>query len=156
MKNLTLLFLLGTLIFSACTGDAGSAVDDAAMAAEKELRQKMIELHDDVMPYMGEVNNLNSKLTDAMAGVEDSTLMKKMQRTIDMLGKADEGMMDWMQKNGQYFSSLEGLRGEMDHEGIMQFLKKEIADMEDIKEMTENGMKEAQDILDNMTTNSEE
>ena len=160
MKNALLLAFIAISFVWSCTGNAGEGTNvDAASAvvqeAESALRQKMVTLHDEVMPYMGEINSLNGQLNTALANIQDTAMVASIKGTVEKLTKADEGMMDWMQKNGKYFSSLDGLRESMDHEGIMSFLQTEISSMESIKEMAETGMTEAKKILESVSAPAE-
>ena len=135
------------LLFAAC-GNEANVAKDAEAKLEKEFQQQMITLHDEVMPYMGDINALKGQLNELLPTIEDSTLLKSANHTIKMLSGADEGMMDWMQKNGPLFQSLDHLKADNDHEAVMKHLRKEVADMEDIKEMTEKGIANAKELIE--------
>ena len=134
-------------LIAAC-GNETNVAEDAEAKLEKEFHQQMITLHDEVMPYMGDINALKGQLNELLPTIEDSTLLNSAHHTIKMLSGADEGMMDWMQKNRQLFQSLGNLKANNDHEAVMKYLRKEVADMEDIKETTEKGIATAKELIE--------
>ncbi|MCU0348517.1 MAG: hypothetical protein MUC59_16380 [Saprospiraceae bacterium] len=88
--------------------------------AEKEnaLRDEVFVIHDEVMPRMSEIVTMKGKLKDFQM---DSTLSIEANALTVRLEKAEEGMMDWMNK----FTQVEKLRESKNHEEIMAYLEAE-------------------------------
>ncbi len=57
-----------------------------------ELQEKVLQLHDNLMPKTEQLVSLKSSL-DSLSRGEDSVHVKQL---IYALGKADQSMMDWM------------------------------------------------------------
>lgn len=101
------------------TGEETTAVDPA-LAAEDSLRGVVLEVHDAVMPKMGEVNRLQRQLRTWMEEHPDASAEQKEEilKTLDWLKSADEGMMTWMAE----FKQPANLRDSLPHEAIMNYL----------------------------------
>jgi len=92
MKKTMMILSLAALLF-ACT--------DPRQKEVNELRKEAIQLHDDVMPRMGEMVELSGELKKMRASImdaHDSTGKEKMKYTLAIteLEVAHEGMMAWM------------------------------------------------------------
>ena len=152
MKHLTYLLLI-VMVCSYCTNNTSTENENTAsedQAKEDQLRKDMIVLHDEVMPFMGAINKTQKELKEQLETIEDEAVKEKAAKIIEDLDKAHEGMMDWMHKNSKVFQSLDEMRAEMDHDAIIQYLNKEKADMQDIKELTNDGIKEGTTILNTL------
>lgn len=55
-----------------------------------------MNVHDEVMPKLGELNKDKKKLQTILANSTDESVKTTLQEAITSLEKADEGMMDWM------------------------------------------------------------
>lgn len=94
--NIKLKFLLGILVLSvvSCSNPQQEEI--------KKLKSKTIELHDVVMPRMGEVAELSAQLKsmreELMNDTTDSasSVRTSISKQIEELDMAYEGMMDWM------------------------------------------------------------
>ncbi|MFT4536091.1 MAG: formate dehydrogenase maturation protein FdhE [Saprospiraceae bacterium] len=60
------------------------------------LEKKVMNVHDEVMPKLGELNKDKKKLQTILANSTDESVKTTLQEAITSLEKADEGMMDWM------------------------------------------------------------
>ncbi|MAT53636.1 MAG: hypothetical protein CMN32_04090 [Saprospirales bacterium] len=129
-KLTTFLALLSLLTFTFGCANSGSenvaeenaeeTAVDPAVASQDSLRDVVMEIHDAVMPKMGEINRLQRELRkwkEAHPDAEPAT-KEEILKTLDWLTKADEGMMDWMAG----FSQPANLRDSLSHEAIMEYL----------------------------------
>jgi hypothetical protein len=66
----------------------------------KALYDSVMDVHDEVMPRMGEIITLTEALKEKVAKTPDMPAGKKkeIETTVESLDKASEGMMDWMHK----------------------------------------------------------
>jgi len=115
----SLLYLVAILLNTAyCTNSR--KVEEAA---EDRLRTELMQVHDEVMPKMGEMTGIAGRLKDFLQ--QDSLLSAddrlQLEEAIGEITAAEEGMMDWMAG----FRQPETLRASMDHEEIMKYLESE-------------------------------
>ena len=100
--------LLLTLIISSCKTEP--------KAAEKTQMQRVMEVHDAVMPKMGAIGRLVKELgakRDSLIGLErtDSIHIAALGKGIDSLKGGHKKMMDWMKDFGAQFTAEEILKG---------------------------------------------
>ncbi len=120
-----LIFFPGFLFTFGCansetekTGQETAA--DPNIAAQDSLRDVVFEIHDAVMPKMGEINRLQRELRkwkDAHPDA-DPEVQEEILKTLDWLTRADDGMMEWMAG----FSQPANLRDSLAHDAIMEYL----------------------------------
>jgi len=114
-----LIFTLMNVVFSF------NACSNADAVTEAEAFQKMMAVHDEIMPKMGEINRLSRELKALEAAIDTSNreLMGEIDGAIRALEKADQGMMAWMNLNGG--NKLAKLQDEKSHEDIMAYITAE-------------------------------
>ena len=145
MRFLSVFSLLIFLVVSC--GDSSSATDGPETSEAESLRQQMVTLHDEVMPLMGPMNKVSSKLAKALDKIEDKTVQESASAVIQDLEQAHDDMMSWMRKNGPHFKSLSKLEKTMNQEELLQYLKTETGVMEEIDKISKEGIKEGEAIL---------
>ncbi len=108
MAKIVLLFTFWIsllLIFSSCGSDP--AKSDAVVAthdlpeALKPLHKEIMALHDEVMPRMSELSNLQTQMVtvlDTLRSREplDTEELSKANRVLGKLNQAENAMWDWM------------------------------------------------------------
>ena len=146
------LYLFSLLAFlTASCGNSSSQSDGAETSEAEKLRQRMVTLHDEVMPLMGPMNKVGNKLGKQLDKIQDKDLQESANAIVKNLDKAHEDMMDWMNKNGPHFRSLSKLEKKMSEEEVLQYLKEETAVMEEIDKMSREGIKAGEAILSQLT-----
>jgi len=114
MRITSFLFLLATLGFSACRGEH---------SAQEKLWEEVIAIHDEVMPKMGDINRISRTIRAELDTVPPIDTLLKLQQ-LDLLirlGKAEEGMMVWMNE----LETLDELRDSKSNKEIMDYLEGE-------------------------------
>lgn len=114
MRQTAFLFLLMVLAFSACNTEQSS---------EEQRWDEMMAIHDEVMPKMGDLNRLSRDIRAQLDTVPPVDTLLKLQQ-LDLLirlGKAEEGMMLWMNE----LEVLDDLRAAKSHQEIMRYLETE-------------------------------
>ena len=114
-------------------------------AAEQQLWDEVMAVHDEVMPKMGEINQLGRDLRAKSEGL-DSTLTDQRNQImagISALEQADEGMMSWMSA----IEPLDELRESKTHEQILAYLKEEQQKIAKVKEDMLKSMEEGKKLL---------
>ncbi len=119
------LFLLVSLLFTAC-GDDAAAVEQAAKEATEKAQETayetMMEAHDRVMPMMGKITATQRSIKEEMNSeniAEDR--LEILMAGYEQLEDAGDQMMAWM--GGM--KPLDKLREEMDNDGIMAYVKEQ-------------------------------
>lgn len=107
---------------------------------EDALRNEVFAIHDAVMPRMSEIVKLKGKLRELPM---DTTNEAVMRAAISQLEKAEEGMMDWMNK----FKQPETLRETKSHEEIMQYLDGEKTTISQVRDDMNNSIQVAERLL---------
>lgn len=107
---------------------------------EDALRNEVFAIHDAVMPRMSEIVKLKGKLRELPM---DTTNEAVMRAAISQLEKAEEGMMDWMNK----FTQPEKLRETKSHEEIMQYLSAEKNTISQVRDDMNNSIQVAERLL---------
>lgn len=139
MKNIFKIsasILLLTLFINGCKQDQ---VDENQM-----LKQEVIDIHDEVMPRMGELRSLKKSLLEKVEVLEaasadaNATDIERLRGYADDLEDAFEGMFVWMR---QFQSNFEGTEEEVHQYLLEQKILVEKVNR-DIKSSIENAKKE--------------
>jgi hypothetical protein len=146
MRYLTLLFVF-TLAFTSCgedTAAAEKAAMEAAYASQQTAYEAMMAGHDRVMPMMGKITAAQ-KAIKAQLGAEDLDPNKKdlLVATNEELEDANDGMMNWMSG----LKSLDDLRGGMDNDAIISYIKQEAASIAKVETSTNAALGAAAELL---------
>ncbi len=119
MNKFKSLFLAVIIGFAAIACESGPTEEEQ----QNSLKDEVMEIHDEVMPKMGEMNTLkNELLADADSLSADSSNVENLELSIDLkqiaseLEEANKSMMDWMRNYKPTFD-------EQTHEEIMQYLE---------------------------------
>ena len=151
MKNfvqLSSILLLFTLVACQNSGPASQQ-----SLEEEKLHKKILAIHDEVMPRMGEINKLRKKLVESLdAGTFKSEEdIKAAKEAVQYLENADEGMMQWMHD----YKKPSELQKDKSPEEVMAWLKEEYKKVEKVKYDIQTSIKEAKALLLKAETNSQ-
>jgi hypothetical protein len=138
MKTILSLFLLPAVLLVSC-GEKKKEVKD-------ELYDKVMAVHDEVMPKMGDIMKLKKQLKgkiDELSSEEviDSAKISQLEQAIADLDNSHEGMMGWMHEFNNNFDG-------MVNEEIMKYLNEQMDKIQKVGEVTNAALKNAQDKLD--------
>lgn len=146
MKTMTgriLIFLLTAFALTSCDQNADRV---------QEMEKEVMDIHDAVMPKMGEIMALKKGLTKKIAqldsmqqeGASSSTLAQERQQAMDIsarLSRADSLMMDWMyQYRGDSAKALPASEA-------LEYFKVEKEKMVNVQENTNKSTQEAREFL---------
>ena len=119
MNKFKSLFLAVIIGFAAIACESGPTEEEQ----QNSLKDEVMEIHDEVMPKMGEMNTLkNELLADAESLATDTTIVENIEISNELkliaaeLEEANKSMMDWMRNYKPTFD-------EQTHEEIMQYLE---------------------------------
>lgn len=117
----------------------------AEARAEKALYDEVMAVHDEVMPQMDNMMKLKGELQvklDMAREKEESDqeAQQALEEGIKMLEEADEAMMQWM-RDFEPQDSVE------DHNQVMDYYTKQKAEIEKVKTMMLDAMKNARNQL---------
>jgi hypothetical protein len=101
MKLLRWTYLLLWIFNWGCSAKSGSETD--------LLFQEIMDAHDEVMPKMGKIRNLEKQFRSAALTSPDST---ELSRQAETLASANEAMMTWMRNFNNDFQGSDGKKKE--------------------------------------------
>lgn len=92
-------FLFTIALFTGC-GQSNNTeqVEETAASTEEELYQKVMAIHNEVMPKMNDIYKLKKELEKEIAESPDLVEERKqaIENRINQLNEASESMMQWM------------------------------------------------------------
>ena len=140
MKKLLAIILITAAIFAGC----GEKKEDA----QKALLDKVIEVHDEVMPLMNDImeykKELNAKIDELANSAKEDKEAKiaELKKAVEDLENSHEGMLDWMR---QFNSNFEGKV----EEEVMSYLNDQMSKIESVGKETNAALKKAEELLAN-------
>lgn len=142
MKYLTIPLLLIALF--ACGGET-SPYSPAEIATQSTAYDEMMDIHDRVMPRMGEIAQAQKGIMNAMETTEIAEdKMLVFEYANDQLEGAYDGMMEWMQQ----LKPLDELRKETSHAEILAYIDAENKKMLVIEDELNKGVARAKELLE--------
>ena len=100
MKTKIILLLLVSLCITSCKNEP----------KEQTRMERVIAVHDELMPKMSDIGRLSSAIASKMDGTENGETYKIAK---DSLANAYDYMMEWMKEFGDSFDSEEILEGKV-------------------------------------------
>ena len=128
-------FLIIALVVSSC----GNGFDTQAKVDE------VLNVHDEVMPKMGELMNLKRQILAKAEGETDSIMVKDLRMLAQDLDEAQQGMMVWMREWSK--SSAPHVKEESEIEERKAFFTAEIEKVTQVKEAINGSIAEAKEAL---------
>ncbi len=121
-----------------------SACKEQKPSADSSQMEKVMAIHDEVMPKMGKlgklVGELKSKVDTTAAGKEYEASMKELQ-------DAHTAMMDWMRNFGDRFDHEEILEGKSLTEQKQQWLDEEEEKVKALRDQINSSIEKAEQLL---------
>lgn len=147
-KQLWLVLLALSIIAIACGGgkqpaEEAGTFDEAQIEAQEAAYRMMMDVHDEVMPKMGEMNQLSQDLKAQMENVEDEATKASIEEVRQALEAAHDGMMEWMQG----MPRVAQLRDSLSHAAIMDILQAEMPKVNQVKADILGSIEKAQVLL---------
>ncbi len=122
---------------------------------QETAMQRMMEVHDAVMPEMGAINRLSRDLKTQLENTQlETTMRDSVQTVIDRLENAGDGMMAWM--NTMHNNSMDTLRVQKTHEEIMSFYRQEQQNIEQVKNDMLNSIEAGKGLLEKLQQQNED
>jgi cell division FtsZ-interacting protein ZapD len=136
----SLLFLL--LISFSCTSHNTQK--------EENLKKEIMDIHDEVMPKMGNIYNLKKELeknreyltSDSIPSNTPKISTSDLDSLLEALENADESMMSWMRSYNKFDDE------NLSHEEQMEYLQKEKEKIETVRLKMISSIKEAENLLE--------
>ncbi|NJL75975.1 MAG: hypothetical protein HC892_14085 [Saprospiraceae bacterium] len=137
-----ILAILALFLGFACNDNANKVEQ---LKEQEALYQQVREVHDEVMPKMGELNAITRGLK-ALSDLPDS-LQTNVTAAVSNLENAHEGMMSWMSS----LQTLEGLQTKP-HEEIITYLSEELVKVEAVKSDMLSSIAAGKTLLEQLTS----
>ena len=139
MKSILLLLLLAVL-FVACRQTSPEKTVESAAEIE-QLEKEVLALHDEVMPFMGEMHSLEKALRRRARITKDSA--EYYVKAANELQIADSLMWDWMYA----YKSPAKLKDSISNEQILEYLSTEKVRAGRVNSSMKTGMDRAKSLL---------
>ncbi len=104
----------------------------------KVLKEEVMDIHDEVMPKMGDLRKASKSLM-MKAETMDSSAAAELKTIADDIEAANEFMMEWMR---QYEPDLEGSEAE-----VLEYYKEQREGIQEVKERMLNALEKGQKAL---------
>lgn len=120
-----MLLALGLIFVIGCTPKTGEESE-----SKKNLYDQVMEIHDEVMPSMGELNRLKRELKRKIEESPDLVEAKRLEieQTILLIDSASRSMMVWMREfNPEDY--------EQDATAYQEYLEEEMKRVQQVKEI---------------------
>lgn len=146
MKQLVVILSFLTLGSISCKQGTEGPVDSSAVPSEmKATYNEIMAVHDEVMPQLTIVTSLQSDLGSKLDELRreepmNTDLMRETNRVLGSLNRADNAMSTWMEN----FSAFETLQEDRKED----FLELNNTEINDIRDMINSSIKEAQAFLE--------
>jgi len=118
--RIILLASILTIFFSACQSNE---------AVQQELVREIMVIHDDVMPKMDNIHQVQKQLRAKKGGVANTLIKKNIDDHIEALEGAGEGMMEWMAD-----LKLPSTDDTRTHEEIMMYLEQQKVEIQHVSD----------------------
>jgi hypothetical protein len=136
MKTFLSIFIMSAILLVAC---------EEKPKETDLLYNKVMEVHDEIMPKMGDIMKLKKQLKEKLAGLDTATEIDRakideIERAIADLDNSHEEMMGWMR---QFDRDFEG----MVNEEILKYLNDQKGRIEKVGQVTNAALQNAQEQL---------
>ncbi|TRX56193.1 hypothetical protein FNH22_16255 [Fulvivirga sp. M361] len=123
---------------------SGGEINDQNKTEEVALYDKVIEIHDEVMPKMDNIMNAKGKLQEKLDSLKEhdieGEMVEKITEALGALSEADEAMMGWMRNFHPKDSTS-------DHQTIMAYYEEQKVLISKVKDQMNNSLEEAEELL---------
>ncbi|WP_318310633.1 hypothetical protein [Flagellimonas crocea] len=132
--------------------DKTTDVESKAQTESAAQMEKIIAIHDEVMPKMRDIGKLVGELKPKV----DSTAMgKQYEVAMKDLQDAHKTMMDWMREFGDRFDYSETMEGKELSEQKQQWLDEEEEKVKVVKEKINGSIERAEKLLNSQNPNKD-
>ncbi|MFK7936984.1 MAG: hypothetical protein AB8G22_25945 [Saprospiraceae bacterium] len=139
-----LLTIFSFLLMVACGDSPQNAQEEAQFAEQSEAFDKVMVVHDDVMPKMSDISRVRRTLKKHLDNPEvEATVKAKIQENIDGLNHADDAMMNWMRNIQQ----PRKLRKDKSHDQVMTYFNDQMQEIEKVQRSMEANIAGGQMLL---------
>lgn len=135
-------------IFAFILASCGANKAEEQKKQQETLAKEVMDIHDEVMPKMGELVSLKKQVkqlvntwTADSLNTSNDAKVSEAGTLIEKLEAADKGMMDWMHE-------YNGGQGLYEHELIMEYLNAEKVKITQVKTDMNASMDEAKQFLE--------
>jgi len=134
------------LLLSVTLMHCGGPGTEDAQLQEDDLASEVMAIHDEVMPKTAEVNRLSRQLRSYYEKNKEA-ISEEMDGKIELmqrdLERAEDGMMAWMTS----YQQPEVLRETLDHDAIMEQLRDQKKDIQEVADNINQSIEDAKKLL---------
>lgn len=118
--------------------------ENKTLTTEKSQMQEVLAVHDEVMPKMGTIGKLISRIDEKIKETDSTEALLSSSQDLKDSHKA---MMDWMKDFGERFDSDEILKGKALTNEKQKYLDEEEAKIKALRDKMNSSIKNAEDLL---------
>jgi len=144
MKNSIILFATTLLLITGCKNKE----QNEKVTNEPTQMQRVMKIHDEVMPKMGTIGKLITRLENKPDSIKTTS---EYQTAINDLKEAHDYMMTWMIDFGKRFDYEESMKGKALSDQKKIWLNEEEEKVKVMRDKVVNSIKNAELLLDNET-----
>jgi hypothetical protein len=144
------LFILFLGLLACQNNEKGAGHDTAGLSAElKPLYEEVLTIHDEVMPEMSKLTQLQNQTTELLQQRRaetpvDTDKLKETNQVLGQLNRAESAMWDWMHG----FGALDSIPADKKQ----SFLMEQKLSAENMRDLVLNSIKEASDYVQKNAT----
>ena len=147
VASLKILAIAAVIAIGGCGGNSADSAPSAANPSEakseswREIEREVMEIHDEVMPKMGELNNLRKSLLHADSTLNlDANAHSELSKAVADLEIADSLMWAWMYEYKRPSDTVESV--------IVEYLESEKVRVTEVKDAILQSMQHAEGLLE--------
>lgn len=136
MKRVYILAVISLMLWS-CGGGYNPEVE----------KNKILDVHDEVMPKIGEVMNLKKKVLDKVGTLseEQTEMAQELRALAKELDDANSGMMSWMRDWSKNSSEYLNMKAGADEQ--VTYLSEEMKRVTEVKDAINSSIQKAKEAL---------
>lgn len=139
-----LLTLCSLLFLVACGDNPQNAQEEQQFSEQSAAFDKVMVVHDDVMPKMSDISRVRRGLEKYLDDPEmNASLKERVQENVDGLNNADDAMMNWMRNIQQ----PRKLRKDKSHAEVMAYFDQQMQEIEQVQRAMETNLAGGQMLL---------
>ena len=144
------LALLMTIALTSCsdTADSAGSEGEDATAELRKIEQEVLDIHDEVMPKMGDLNNNRKKLIKRLYTRDSVEYGMRIRESVDNLEEADSLMWDWMHNYSRPSY-------DKDLDSVEAYLNAELVKVKVMREKFFSGLSESEALLKELNLKDE-
>jgi hypothetical protein len=132
-----------TLFWACNSNESNTPNSENSLVKEKKalLVNKVMQVHDEAMPWMEQIHALKKELNQKMDSVQSDSVQAELNKAVLELDSADEAMMAWMR---QYREPADTVK----FESAREYLLAQKSEIERVKTLMNQAIENAKSLVE--------